>query len=669
MIRILLALSVLLSCACEAKTRHVAATQVVVRIDASTAIRQAATLLRIRAAVQDNPDAKWSERAPFELPVGVLKPGQKDFWPVDIPVSPQHPEAPPWLFELVIEAVSNTDAEPLVRTRVLTGFVKESERMLSVMLEACDKLCESDPSCHGPNCQSCTQGHCTDTTQMIRVEQLAPLERDPVTSPQSVDGGPSESGSGGTGGEGGRAGDGGQGAAAGSGGNAAGDGAAGQAGQAGMPAPAREESWSTPERVDLGTSAVTVPVAASNAAGDTVITYRQDEADGFIWVRRFVHGAWDAGAFAPNGLVPSPSQRLLGASPGIDSSGAVQLLYEDGQPKTLWLRWSGEESLPEAAPPLVMGNQSLADMPNLSVTEDGGAVAVWVASSADSGTTARAVYVNRRARDTWQKPEKIGDTGATPRSFGYCENSRGDFATVFAAQDIGSNGAPGSNVLKSFVSIGTTVSSPSVFDFEQPTLPSGFPCALDSAGNATLMFLAGTDSDHLQLYWSRLGAGATIWSEPARVSERTVLAGQVIADGQTGAVAVWQEQSAAEPKNKRIVARRYDPSSGWSALEAISEEFVSDAESVEVTHAPEGQLIAAWTQTQTSSEAKLLRFSRSSAAGKWTTPRDISQVAEDAEIVKLAVDPDNRALIVWGQTPSDGAAILLWSRSLWSTRE
>lgn len=671
--RLLLALASLLICsACQAKTRQVAATQVVVRIDAAKEVRERAKLLRVRAAVQDTPESKWSERPMFELPVGQLKQGQKDFWPVDIPVSPRRSDAPAWLFELVIEAVS-TDGAPLVQARVLAGFVRESERMVTVVLEACGEqalgtLCESDPTCHGHDCQSCQQGHCADTTEMIRSELLEPLEREPKTSPQGVDAGPSDAGhagsAGGAGGAGGTHGDGGDSGMAGR----AGGGAAG----ASMPPPARMETWSAPERVDTGTSAVAVPVAANNAAGDTVIGYRQDEAGGFLWLRRFVRGAWDEAAFAPNGLVPSATQRVVAASLGMDSSGAAQLLYEDGQPKTLWLHWQGEASLSEAAPPLVLGDQTLADIPNLTVSEDGDATALWVASRAQDGTTARAVFMNRRERDTWQSPSKIGDTGATPRSYGFCENGTGDFVAIFAAQDTASNGAPGPNTLKSFVAAGSAVTTPSVFALQAPTLPSGFPCALDRAGNATSIFVAGTDSMHLQLYWSRLEAGDTSWTEAAELSERFVQSAQVVADADDGAVAVWQERDAADAKKRRIVARRYRPANGWGELEEIAPAFDSEGESFELARAPEGRLIAAWTQPQPQpqpgSDAKLLRVSRSNVASMWSDPRDISAVAPDAQIVKLTVDRDDNALIVWGQTPKDGATHLMWSRSTWSAR-
>ena len=626
-----------LAAGCQAAKRQVAPTQVVVRIDASEQLRQTAKLLSIRAAVQNKPNGKWSERAPIELSIGKKNPGQRDFWPVDIPVSPRDPASPPHLFEVVIEARTDGDAPALVQARVLTGFVQASELLLTVMLEACGdqplgSLCESDMSCHGTDCRSCQDGTCASNTQVIAADTLAALDPNIST--------------------GGRGGD--SGAAAHSGSNA-------------MVATGSGETWSAAARVDLGMNAVSQPVAASNPSGDLVVAYRQHESEpsGFLWLRRFVGDAWDERAFAPNGTYPLPTQSIMPAKLGIDDAGGVQLLYDDGQHATKWLRWNGETSLTEANPPRVLGTQKRAADRMLSVTGGGLATALWVEYVEDRATTARDVYLNRLSRDGWARPMKIGDTGATLRAHGFAENGTGDFVAVFGAYDTEANGTQRPNVVRSFVGVAGDVSTPGTFTIDDPTFSAAFPCVLDSGGNATLLFLAGADSDSMQLFWSRYVAGAEAWTQPAPLSERRVYQGDIIAIGSEGAVAIWQDLNDANPERGRIVVRRYDPSGAWSAVEEITSELSILDESVGLSATPTGGVMAVWTEPRPGSSAssKLLRYSRSSGTGTWSEPATIAEVAKDAAIVKLTVNSDDRALIVWSESDEASVQHLKWSRS------
>ena len=74
------------------------------RIEASTEVQALTRRLRLHVAIQPRKDADWIDRPSVTLEVSDVG-ERKVFWPVDIPVVPQDPSAPPELFQIVAEAL------------------------------------------------------------------------------------------------------------------------------------------------------------------------------------------------------------------------------------------------------------------------------------------------------------------------------------------------------------------------------------------------------------------------------------------------------------------------------------------------------------------------------------------------------------------------------------
>jgi hypothetical protein len=626
--------------ACEAETRSVAATQVVVRIEASAQIRAAAKVLRIRAAVQAQPGAKWSERKPVEVRVGELKPGQTEFWPVDIPISPANPEAPPRLVEVVIEAAASADAEPLVQARVLTGFVKASERMLRVTLDMCGdlelgSLCESDSQCHGPDCRSCQDGACADETEIVAADTL-----DALGPAEYMDAGPvpiRDSGM---------------------------DADTGPDAQQDATVDAGMD-WSEPVRVDTGDTTVEEAVAASNEAGDTVIAYRQlVPTSGFVWLRRFVDGAWKEQPFAANGLAAKESEPAGRLAVGIDEAANVQLLYRNGQPKTLWLKWAGESSLTEVQGPL--GAQLLADYPLLGMTENGQAIALWLATPAQGD--GYEIFSNRFTsgmQEYWETPLLLGQTDSrVAQSSGFARNRKGDFVAFYGAARTQTNGAAAPSKVHSIVGTGSAVSAQVAFSVTTSTFPSELLSWIDSAGNAIVVYISGATSTQQQLYWSRRAAGADAWSAPALLDQQYADTGQLTATADEGAALLWQLRTGSGPARSQIMVRRYSTAAGWGEDEPINEELDTARRSMKLTAAPAGGLVVAWTEPADEDGSEQLRVRRCTKAGKWSEPEVVrNDLPVGVALVQAAVDSAGRVLLVWSQPAEDDVRQLLWSRS------
>ncbi|MEY4510228.1 MAG: hypothetical protein RLZZ450_2350 [Pseudomonadota bacterium] len=146
--------------ACAPEQTLVPATEVIVRVDASTAVRTQAHAIRVRIASSEG--STWKEEAPLVYPL------HERPWPLDLVVV-LRPGSSATLFELVLEAIdSATPAAVLSQERRLARFEAQRALLLEVALGECGErglgfVCEEDPECHGAACLSCIDARCAQT--------------------------------------------------------------------------------------------------------------------------------------------------------------------------------------------------------------------------------------------------------------------------------------------------------------------------------------------------------------------------------------------------------------------------------------------------------------------------------------------------------------------------
>jgi hypothetical protein len=169
---------------------QVPATQTVVRIDATPSVRAAMQKLRVRTSALQG--SLWEKRNDKVFTLEELP------WPVDIVVTPRAESQADKQFELIADALDASNAS-LVQRRVLTGFVRRQQRILTVTLDTCGNmpfgsLCEPDLDCLGPSCLTCVDGNCV-ATPLSSPEVLTPLVPPdegeggiPVSVPPDIDG-------------------------------------------------------------------------------------------------------------------------------------------------------------------------------------------------------------------------------------------------------------------------------------------------------------------------------------------------------------------------------------------------------------------------------------------------------------------------------------------------
>jgi endo-1,4-beta-D-glucanase Y len=150
----LVAVSLLALLGCEGP---LGATQVMVRVRTTSDVEPSLSALRVRLATRKG--ASWSGRPSTEIPLDGLS------WPIDLPVLRAGDQADDAEFEIVVEGLDAAGAR-IVETRAVTGFAPQREKLLELLLTACDgpepdSACLAYEGCHGERCASCDElGRC-----------------------------------------------------------------------------------------------------------------------------------------------------------------------------------------------------------------------------------------------------------------------------------------------------------------------------------------------------------------------------------------------------------------------------------------------------------------------------------------------------------------------------
>lgn len=270
----------------------------------------------------------------------------------------------------------------------------------------------------------------------------------------------------------------------------------------------------------------------------------------------------------------------------------------------------------------------------------GEAVAVWVRSNGLN--TIAQVATKPTFGEAWSSPEDLSAPGQNATVPQIAIDSSGDAVAVW----LRSNGA---NPIVQTASrpAGGSWSAPENLSTagQEATVPQ---VAMDGAGDAVVVWVRSNGSNKIVQAASR-GAGGGVWSAPVDLSEVGQDAGnpQVAIDPAGDAVAVWERSNGA---NTIIQAARRPSGGSWTVATDLSEPGLS-ATATQVAIDPEGEAVAVWNRV--SGANTIIQSSSAPAGGSWSPALDISEAAPSTGAARVAMDADGEAVAVWRR--SNGA--------------
>ncbi len=304
-----------------------------------------------------------------------------------------------------------------------------------------------------------------------------------------------------------------------------------------------------------------------------------------------------------------------------------------------------------------------ASDPQVGVSADGGAVAVWGQREGDR----IAVRANRfEAGPGWLGVEPVDgeatgsatdhqvDVGADGSAVAIWSGFEGDgldarghiWANRFAAN----TGWSGASLLE-------------VNDMDTARFPH---VAVDPAGNAVAVWIQF--ENRLNVWGNRFMPGSG-WmaAELVETNDGGASNPRVAIDPSGTAVAVWAQSDGTR---SNIWANRFTPGEGWRTAELVEINNAGSASNPHVSMDSNGNAVAVWTQSDgIRSNVWANRFTPNEG---WSTAALIEMVSGNAGAARVTVNPGGNALAIW--TLSDGARFNIWANRFtptegWGTAE
>lgn len=441
------------------------------------------------------------------------------------------------------------------------------------------------------------------------------------------------------------------------------------AGGAANTAPTEALTWSAPALIENETPDAASPVYARNRAGDVVVGWWQDTPSGFIWMRRFINGAWDATPFRVKGET-NPGTFNWTQFVGIDRLGAADFMFlgnvnsSSTGKRVYWTKWQGEDSVPLETKPLVLGDQALGLPINLAVSDTGLSFAHWLALPPDDMTPTQVMYTNTRDESGWDTPTEHETIPAQTdaRYFSTATNGDGDFITAIRYKS--------SEPEKHLRSVHTYLQRDGVLTAAPPIetpAPVGLvDMELDTGGNATTTMLVGTSAQEMKLYATRYSASSKTWTTPEQLSQGvTKIEDLTLLPGAVPFVAWIDAKEITETTTVgKIFTSRLDAATGkWAAPEAISDEVKMRNGFLWTAANSAGSIVVVWAAVD-ASDATALYYERYTRADGWSKPGIITPYTGEISVFGLVLAEDGRALVMWQHTePGSRINDLKWSRS------
>jgi hypothetical protein len=366
-----------------------------------------------------------------------------------------------------------------------------------------------------------------------------------------------------------------------------------------------------------------------------------------IWANRYVPGSGWGTAQAIQ--LATNSRDAQHPRVAIDAAGNAMAVWQqsDGKQESIWANryvagtgWQGAE--------LIEGDDlSRASQPEVSMSANGNAVAVWVNSRDKNGDIA----ANHFSAGSWGVVQQVAFITSADfagiRAPQVALNARGIAVAVWVQPD-GKRTRIAANVFAPGTGWGTT---PELIDANTESADSP-QIALDESSNAVAVWLAGNGlrSDIMANRFtpgSRWGTAELIEGEDGGFATQPQLAMTASGD----AVAVWRHTSLFVGGTSSIRANRFTASAGWGVDELIETDDAGAAASPQVAINASGQAVAVWHQNNSiRNNIVSNRFNGTS----WGAAELIETLnAGDAVFAQVGMDANGNAVAVW--TQSDGA--------------
>lgn len=301
------------------------------------------------------------------------------------------------------------------------------------------------------------------------------------------------------------------------------------------------------------------------------------------------------------------------------------------------------------AAPIDAGNDGSAVAPQVAVSAEGSAVAVW---SQWDGTRTN-IWANRyTALSGWGVAQLLETENAGGAANPQVAVDPSGNAFAVWNQDNGANW----NIWANRYAAGSGWDTAQLIETNNSGSASDAQVAADAAGNAVAVWYQH-DGTRYNVWANRYAAGSG-WGT-ARLLETNdsgdAIYPSVAVDAMGDAVAAWSQHDGTR---NNVWANRYTPGSGWATAQLLETDNAGGASGAQVALDPNGNAIAVWYQSDGAVDN--IWANRYAAGTGWGTAQLIETAdGGDGQDAQVAMDGAGNAVAVWVQW--DGARENAWS--------
>ncbi len=410
------------------------------------------------------------------------------------------------------------------------------------------------------------------------------------------------------------------------------------------------KTWGTAERIHEDDN-VTAPDVAVDPAGNAVAVWSQ--LDG-VWSSRFTpDDGW--GIAAP---IPDVQGLLLDLRPAkvaMDAEGKAIVVCPQS-----WAvgnivsshsnadgRWGPSHRIDDNS-----GDADAPLTPQISVSADGSAVAVW--AQAQANETGSNIWSNHYEPDNgWSFARRIETNNAGDASEPQVAVDASGNAVAVWEQSDGTR----SNIWSNGYALNGDWGTARLIETNNAGNASEPQVAVDPSGNAVVVWQQ-FDGTQYSVWFNRYTSAG--WGVAERIESDVGTyepEPQVAVDANGNAVAVWYQLG----NTHHIWSKRYTPSGGWGTAESIDHSGTANAGGPRVAVDPGGHAVSVWRQTDTSGRS--IWSNRYTPDAGWGVAQRIGPNEPGTrQDVRVAVDANGDATAIWSVTNTSAAGI--WSNRL-----
>jgi hypothetical protein len=367
-------------------------------------------------------------------------------------------------------------------------------------------------------------------------------------------------------------------------------------------------AWQTPTTIETLGNDASQPRIAVDSSGNALVVWTQqlDGANRHVWANRHTTAGWQTPV-------------MINADPvGNTSTGSPQVFFHDG----------------------------------------GNGLAVW--TQTDAGVA--AIWENRYAPGAgWGMADKIVETNGAPQ---IAVQANGNAMMVWSRTFNTS-----ADIWASRYTPAGGWSMPVLIETNSDGRADEPRVAIDLAGNAIAVWQQ-SDGAKFHIWTNRYSAGSG-WGTAARLDTDDGQAGepQVAMDYLGNAIAVWDQQIGLVSS---IRTARYTPALGWSPAASIEATGGGDTRQPHIAFDSIGMAMAVWAQAKFPSNNYRIVARRHDPSTGWSTPVALDDNSDQSSNPRVAFDGYGNALVVWEQSATPAKPNIVANRydnssSSWGT--